>query len=318
MKRIYWFGLILFVIALLIEIIPPTLLPIMTGHPEALFFGDQLIFGFYAFLPAYLDNVINILLMPLLIVLGAILGGFLLTPVYLWVHRLLYGRSRFYGFIEGRMSPSIGRWLRRGILPTLFSVYVYMTLASFIVENPQLGILNMLLDPFIISIEPVLTLKHLLWGFTGLIGSFVTIFLVAPTWFLDDAGLLTSNVELTQTLQVKSQDLPSISGVGAWLARLLKGYAGISVIILYAIEFQKAIALSLYIISVSPVPELEIPHLIMSFVMFPLFPILLLLWSLPALMLLDHIFESRQRYVHNLGRSMGITTFFQSEEPSEQ
>ncbi len=312
MDRAYWYGISLFIVALLLQFIPFLLPAMLMGTGLNIWTGDFFAFGIYLGLPAFWDQALNNLLMPVMIILGGLFGAILFVPLYLWVHRLIYKQSRNYGFIQHEVKPSLSRWLRRGILPTLFAVYVSITLANIMVDMLGLDFLTTIfastIDPFV---EDVITLKIMLWGLTGLVATFICCALVVPTWFLDDAGLLTSNVKIDNPLDAAPNHLPNISGVGFWLARLLKGYAGIAVIILYITMLTESIILNWqYFLMFG---FMELPFLIVNLLMFPLYPIIILFLCLPLLMLLDYFVQSRQRYVTRIGGWMGIEEHFDKE-----
>jgi hypothetical protein len=312
MERAYWYGILLFILALFLQFVPFFLPALIAGTGIDIWGGDIFDFGVYANLSAFFDQALNNLLLPVTIILGGLVGGILFVPLYLGVHRLIYKRSRNYGFVDHKIVPSLSRWLRRGILPTLFAVYVSMTLANIMVDVLGEPFLNLIfgasVDP---ALEDIITLKIMLWGITGLVGTFVCCALVVPTWFLDDSGLLTSNVEIDNPLDTVPNELPNISGVGFWLARLLKGYAGIAVIILYITTLTESIILSWeYFLMFG---FIELPFLIVNLLMFPLYPFIILFLSLPLLMALDYFVQSRQRYVIRIGESMGIQTHYKSE-----
>ncbi|MDO8123544.1 MAG: hypothetical protein Q6364_04110 [Candidatus Hermodarchaeota archaeon] len=312
MERSYWYGILLFVLALFLQFIPFFLPALISGVGVDIWGGDIFDYGLYATLSAFGDQALNNLLLPVTILLGGLIGGILFVPLYLGVHRLIYKRSRNYGFLDHQITPSLSRWLRRGILPTLFAVYVSMTLANILVDTLGDPILSLIFaDTINLAIEDIVTIKIMLWGITGLVGTFVCCALVVPTWFLDDAGLLTSNVKIDQPLDTIPNQLPNISGVGFWLARLLKGFAGIAVIILYATTLTESIISTWQYVLMFGIVEL--PYLIVNLLMFPLYPIIILLLSLPLLMVLDYVVQSRQRYVKRIGEWMGIQTHFESE-----
>jgi hypothetical protein len=186
---------------------------------------------------------------------------------------------------------------------------VSITLANLLVDTVGEPIISMIFSPIVdVGVEDIVTLKIMLWGITGLFATFVCSALVVPTWFLDDAGILTSNVEIDNPLNVEPNQLPNISGVGFWLARLLKGYAGIAVILLYATTVTEAIILSWQ--AFLSLGVIELPYLIVNLLMFPLYPFIILLLSLPLMMLLDYFVQSRQRYVIRIGERMGIQEYF--------
>jgi hypothetical protein len=300
MKRNYVYGIILFVLALFLQFIPYIVPALLTGIGFDIWSGDVYQIGIYAVLPAFWEQTMNNLLMPITILAGGLFGSIFLVPLYLGVHRLFYKRSRFYGFIRNDIKPSLGRWLRRGILPALFTVYVSITLSSILVDTMGEPVLSMIFASSIdLAVEDVITLKVMLWGITGLFATFLCCALVVPTWLLDDAGLITSNIKIDGPFQAMPNQLPSVSGVGSWLARLLKGYAGIAVILLYITVLTESTILSWNYFLLFGFAEL--PFLIVNLLMFPLYPIVILFLLLPLLMLLDYFIQLRNRYVIRIG-----------------
>ena len=305
MERNYVYGTILFILALFLQFIPVIIPALIAGIGIDIWSGDVFQIGIYAFLPAFWEQTMNNLLMPITILVGGLFGAVLFVPLYLGVHRLFYKRSRFYGFIKNDITPSLSRWLRRGLLPALFTVYVSITVSSILVDTLGDPVLSMIFASSIdLAVEDVITLKIMLWGITGLFATFVCCALVVPTWLLDDAGLITSNIKIDGPLQAAPNQLPSVSGVGSWLARLLKGYAGIAVIILYITVITESTILSWNYFLLFGFAEL--PYLIVNLLMFPLYPIIILFLLLPLLMLLDYYIHLRNRYVFRIGERMGI------------
>ena len=160
MERHYWYGTLLFIIALFLQFIPHIVPAMLAGVGVDIWSGDMYQIGIYAVLPAFWDHTLNNLFMPVVILLGGLVGSIVFVPLYLGVHRLLYKRSRFYGFINNQITPSLGRWLRRGVLPALFTVYVSITLSSVLVDTLGDPVLSMIFASSIdFAVEDVITLK---------------------------------------------------------------------------------------------------------------------------------------------------------------
>ncbi len=93
-------------------------------------------------------------------------------------------------------------------------------------------------------------------------------------------------------------------GVGTWLARFLKGFAGIAVILIYAQHiFQIFIQGWSYVIIIGPE---ELPFFLSNLILLPLQPLLTLFLSLPLLMVLDYITDQRKRYIIDTSKRFGI------------
>ncbi|MFX1476431.1 MAG: hypothetical protein ACFFCO_13320, partial [Promethearchaeota archaeon] len=221
MNRVYLYGALLFVLGLVAST-GPIFVSLMLSNPTNWWYaGDLLILGFFAFTSYFWDSFIIVVLMPVMFLLGGVIGGYLLSPVYLWVHSRVFRRSQFYGFLESYQPPGLRRWLSRGILPMLLTIYFSLTAAALIVEYPGLGILSAIAAPDEIAppYNPFEVQNHI-WSLTAFFSALVSMALVAPTWFFDDAGLITSNVEFSQILQPGRVELPDISSMGSWYSSL--------------------------------------------------------------------------------------------------
>lgn len=309
MNRAYKVGIGLFLVGWLGPLLVNLWVSVAAGTIVWAFEGDILVIWPFTALPAFWDNMVGALVGPLLFLVSGLVGGYLLAPMYLWFHRFFFGRRSFYSILDRDIQPSLKRWLRRGILPTLFAFYVTMMLAKIIVSTPSL--LTVILAPELIAIEPPLTLESLSWTFTMILGILVTTALIAPTWFLDDAGVIASNVELTRTPLSVRKELPTIMGVGTWLARFLKGFAGIAVVLIYTQHILQIVIQGWsYVITIGPE---ELPFFLSHLVLLPLHPLLTLFLTLPLLMFLDYIVDQRKRYVTNMSKRFGITPHVEKE-----
>ena len=116
----------------------------------------------------------------------------------------------------------------------------------------------------------------------------------APVWFLQDGGIVFSNTE-----KVKDKAEPTeIRSVGGWYLYILKGYAGISVIISFYTFLSEFMATN----------EIGGGGMeIVFMIIWPIMPFLLAFIYMPGIAVLDMIYEKRKRYVVNLAGKMGIT-----------
>ena len=235
MKRTYLYGILLFILGL-VAFGGPLLVSKMISNPTNWWYeGDQLIFGPLALTSSLWDSFIVVMLIPVMFLLGGVIGGYLLSPIYLWVHNGVFHRSQYYGVLESYQPPGLRRWLSRATLPMLLTIYFSLTAASLIVEYQGLGILSLLVPPtnLIPPSDPtypigrwLFDLQNQIWPLTAFFSALVTAALVAPTWFFDDAGVITSNVEFHAILQTGREELPDVSSMGSWYSSLLKGSRG--------------------------------------------------------------------------------------------
>lgn len=92
--------------------------------------------------------------------------------------------------------------------------------------------------------------------------------------------------------------------MGTWLSRLLKGYAGIAVVLFYAVVMTGAMAEAWQIL-VSNSGELA--FFLGDLLIFPLMPVYLMFLSLPLIIVFDRMRGWIQRYVRRLGKRLTIT-----------
>jgi hypothetical protein len=291
-------ALVVFVLAVIVIVSPSLIIVLLV--PGAVPIGDRLVGFPFGGLSAFWDGLLDYLLLPLVILVGGLVGGAVLTPLYLLVHWLVYRRSRFYGFVRVRRPQSMFRWLRRAILPSLFGVQAGLILATGLVGAGGAGLV--VWPPLVASASQVSQIL-LTWTYTLLIGLPITFALVTPTWVLDDAGLVISNVPLKPSGDGEEADLPQVSGVGTWLSRLLKGYAGIAVVLSYATIMTGALAEAWLLLISNPA---ELAFFLGDLIIFPLMPVYLMFLSLPLIIVFDRMRGWIQRYVHRLGKRIAI------------
>ncbi len=181
----------------------------------------------------------------------------------------------------------------RGYFPALLAV----NLATITVFSAP-WVLDLILGEEVLALTGVMSkmpgIVVLLMFTTGL-----SMMIFAPTWFLNDAGIVYSNKEA-----VIDTDQPvEVRTVGGRFIDYLRGYAGIGVIWSYA---------QLLLLYVSEIEAMEIVNAIdlAPAIVFVLgSPVFMLSAPIPALIVLDIIRERRIRFVRNSAKEMGITKF---------
>ncbi|MFX0033910.1 MAG: hypothetical protein ACFE9C_06495 [Candidatus Hodarchaeota archaeon] len=216
---------------------------------------------------------ISILFLPLASIIGALLGGYLFTPLFLYFHMKVFRNRYQYGI---NLKPDYGKFkfLAQGLFVSLMAINFSLLLLNLSIEN-----LNP--DDYIIAFVILLIFT---FAFTNL--------LFSPTWFLMDSGILYSNkMKLNETnkpLEIRS--------IGRWYEQFLRGYAGVSVLLSY-IEF-----ITIFFIAA----DNNLPLFIIELIMFIPFPLILIIPTIPALIILDIIKEKRSNYILNKARKLGI------------
>jgi hypothetical protein len=230
---------------------------------------------------------------PISALIGGLIGGYFLTPVFLFIHKNILGSNLLYG-IQERPQPRTFKKMSRGYYPALFSV----NLNSIILFSVP-WVLDFLLDYELIGLGgPTYSTLYVpgflvLVMFTLCFGTLV----FSPIWFLTDAGIVYSN-----QVRVSETDEP-VEGrtVGGRFTDFLRGFAGLGVVFSY-LQF-----LLVYI------SEQIIPSNPMDIIVFALFffglPIFLIIAVLPSLIILNVMKERRIRFVRDVAKKMGITDY---------
>jgi len=238
-------------------------------------------------------TLILLVFSPISALIGGSIGGYLLAPVFLFIHKNILGSKLLYG-IQDRPQPQAFKKMMRGYYPALLAVNV-----NSIILFSAPWILDLILNKELMELGDLLYSRIYVPGFLVLlmftIGLGTLVF--SPTWFLTDAGIVYSNEE-----RVAGTDQP-VEGraVGGRFTDFLRGYAGIGVVFSY---------LQFLLVYVS---EQTIPPNLIDVIVFLVFffglPIFLLIAVIPSLILLDITREHRIRFVRNFAEKMGITDF---------
>ena len=238
-------------------------------------------------------SLIFLVFAPISALIGGLIGGYFLAPVFLFIHKNILGSKLLYG-IQDRPQPQIFRKMMRGYYPALLAVNI-----NSIILFSAPGILALILNKELMELGGLVYSTIYVPGFLVLlmftIGLGTLVF--SPTWFLTDAGIVYSNKE-----KVEGTDQP-VEGrtVGGRFTDFLRGYAGIGVIFSY-LQF-----LSFYI-SEQIIPPNPVDVLIFVVFFFGL-PIFLLISVIPSLIVLDITKEHRVRFVRSFAEKMGIADY---------
>ena len=230
---------------------------------------------------------------PISALVGGLIGGYFLAPVFLFIHKNILGSKMRYG-IQNRPQPQTFKKMMRGYYPALLAINI-----SSILLFSAPWILDIILNKELMELGGLVHTQIYVPGFLVLLMFTVGLgtLVFSPTWFLIDAGIVYSNEE-----RVAGTDQP-VEGraVGGRFTDFLRGYAGIGVIFSY-IQFL-SIYISQQIIPPNPV---DVAVFLMFFFGLPIF---LLIAVIPSLIILDITKEHRIRFVRNFAKKMGIKDF---------
>jgi len=228
-------------------------------------------------------------------IIGGLFVGYALSPLFLFVHKKVIGIKMEYGLQDKNQSNKF-----KGVLKGFFPGFFAMNIGLLLMTDPVIQAI--VLKPGFLGGEIMAQLVTFAALLPILIGIGTGIF--SPVWFLLDAGIVYTNKK-----KVEGTSYPTeVRSVGGWYMYLLKGYAGITVILAFY-TFIAAIIQS----EVTANPDLTGSILILA--LWPFMPILMALMALPGMIALDMTFDHRKKYVRNIANRLGINGPL--EEPFE-
>ncbi|MFW9795060.1 MAG: hypothetical protein ACFFEE_12200 [Candidatus Thorarchaeota archaeon] len=219
-----------------------------------------------------------VLLFPVSAIIGTIIG-FALAPIFLWVYKKYMGRNHLFAIQDqDTMEKSHGMFM--GFFPALMATNFTLSL---------------LFNPIIMDM-PLFQDYYLQWNSIIFLFFILSAVFQAPAfalfsaaWIIDESGIVLMSKYGSFELQA----------TGKWYLALLKGYAGIGVILaLYQFTFD---FLGTYGTEV---------HWSAIFFLFIL-PIIVTLWVIPAIILVGATEGRRRRYILGYAKRFGIKTEFE-------
>ncbi|MHA2289393.1 MAG: hypothetical protein ACXABG_11465 [Promethearchaeota archaeon] len=250
------------------------------------------------FVPA--DDVLNILvlfflvLIPISGIIGALLGGYVLSPIIMMLHKYFYRSTKFYS-IQFESSEKKVSLLKSSFYPVLLAVNL-----SFVFLTPE--IISSILEADVIT-EIAISLRipvfiRILSQTILLVFTFgAATVLFSPVWLLKDSGIVFT----TKNKVESSNEIFLIKSIGEWFRTLLRGYAGIGVIFTYIFVIYDFMILFIMNIGL-PGNMLNIPSLFLWLGL----PFYLIFSMIPAVIVHDALKKSRLSYVRKIARKIGI------------
>ena len=236
-----------------------------------------------SFLPfgnLYLEMPVVFIVIPFSARAGALVGGYLLSPVYLWLHKRLF-RGSEYGVRE---VPEAGEF--RGIFQGFYPALLAFNLNSILIEVWP-GLLDILLSPQLLA-APFMTRYS--FGSVVLMAGTISLSMAvfSPAYFLLDGGVVYSTEE-----RARGSGRPGeVRAVGGWFNDYLRGYAGLSVVFSYLLFVFRYVATF----------EMEL-----VFVLFWVgLPFFVTVSTIPTFIYLDKMRERTAAYVRGFVEKMGI------------
>lgn len=238
--------------------------------------------------------LVFVIILPISGIIGTLLGGYILSPLIMILHKLFYRSKKYYGIQYESEDKKISL-LSSGFYPVLMAVNL-----SFIFLTPE--IISAILEADVISNFAV-TLKipvfiRLLGQAILLIFTFgASILLFSPVWLLKDSGIVFTTKEKVEN----SNEMLLIKSIGEWFQTLLKGYAGIGVILTYFFVIFDSVTLFINNMG-APGIMLNVPSLILWLGL----PFYLVFSTIPAVILHNGLKKRRLSYVRKIAYRIGI------------
>jgi len=231
------------------------------------------------------DIIYMFVMITICAIIGGVFVGYVLGPLYLYAHKKIIGRKMIYGLQDKEKPEKFKKYFLKGLFPALMAIN-FALMFAFTSWVQRIAINN--------SIEEeaaMLTLLALLALMTG-----ISMGIFSSVWFLLDAGIVYTNKEKVKDLAQPTE----VRSVGGWYNYLLKGYAGISVILSFYAFFW-------YMFEVMEIAKGVEGMNIMFIVFYPTLPIVITILSFPALILLDITHNHRKKYILKIAEKIGIS-----------
>ena len=238
----------------------------------------------------WIDSVLILLSIPIFSIVAYFLGGYLLTPLLILLHKKIVGRNLMYGIKERNKPLEFKGAFLNSIFPSLFAFNFAILLSN------ESWIHDLIFSASFMTgasdaILQILTILFLL-PFVSALG----IGIFSATYFLIDSGIMYTNKNLKK---VQRGAFPTeVRSLGGYYLYFLKGYAGISVIISIV---------QLLINYFMSIQDLDAIIYLVNLILWPFMPFLIALFMVPSAIIQDYSYESRNNFVKKWAKKFGIT-----------
>ena len=229
--------------------------------------------------------VTGVLILFVIVIITAVVGvliGTLLSDLLLTIHHKFLGKKLDYS-IQEIPSPNYETTIMTALFPTLLGISVGISIC----KNSTLQ--NLVLTEYARTatgmFSPDLMTSIGVLPLTVFLGFLIFV----PIWIILKSGIVFSNKP-----KVEKKGLPvETMSVGTWFIYLLKGYAGFGALTGFISFTSDALA-----------SETSDP---LSLVLFYLIPLLVLAFTMPALLLYEQLQKGRVESLHETARKLGIS-----------
>ena len=231
------------------------------------------------------DVVYMFAMITICAIIGGVFVGYALAPLYLIAHKKIVGRKMIYGIQDKEKPEKFKKYFLKGLFPALMAIN-FALMFAFTETVQRIAVLDEGGET-----TAMVTLLALLALMTG-----ISMGIFSSAWFLLDAGIVYTNKEKVKDLAHPTE----VRSVGGWYNYLLKGYAGISVILSFYAFFW-------YMYEVMEISKGIQGMSIMFIVFYPTLPLVITILAFPALILLDLTHNHRKKYMIKIANKFGIT-----------
>jgi hypothetical protein len=219
-----------------------------------------------------------VLLFPVFAIIGT-LFGFVLAPFFLWIYKKYMGRNHLFA-IQNPDSMEKSHGMLMGFFPALMSTNFTLS----IIFNPAIMDLPLFQD-YYLQWNSIIFLFFVF----GAVLQFPAFALFSAAWIIDESGIVLMSKYGSLELQA----------TGKWYLALLKGYAGIGVIIaLYQFTFD---FLNTY------GSQVHWSAILFLFIL----PLIVTLWVIPAIIVVSATEGKRRSYILGFAERFGFRTEFE-------
>jgi len=229
------------------------------------------------------DGALMFVLTILTSIIGGVLAGFILSPLYIFAHKNTIGRKMIYGIQEKSKSEVFKKAYAKAIFPGL------MTLNLCLIFGADPTVQALVIKPALVGNNMAMMIA--VAGLFPLMGG-ISMGIFSSVWFLQDGGIVYTNKEKVEGFS----DPTEVKSLGSWYLYLLKGYAGISVIFSYYIFLSTLLSTM----------QGFGPESIVFLTIWPMMPLVIAFIFVPAMIALDVTFEKRRAYVITVAGKLGI------------
>jgi len=229
--------------------------------------------------------VTGVLILFILVIISALLGvivGTLLSDLFLTIHYKFLGKKLDYN-IQEIPNPNYETKIMSALFPTLLGISLGITIC----KNSTMQ--NLILTEFART-SPDMFSTDLMTSIGVLpITIFLGYLIFVPIWVIMKSGIVFSNKP-----KVEKKGLPvETMSIGTWFIYLLKGYAGFGALT----GFISFTADALVDATTDP----------LSLALFYIIPLLVLAFTMPALLLYEQLQKGRVQSLHETARKLGIS-----------